>query len=245
LAAAVFCALPAAADCPIAEDGIATDRPTSPNSSPAVPPGSVQFENGFGAVHAQGDTVNDLPETRARFGLFSCTEFLVDLPNYTHGHGLNGATDLSPAIKHQFDGLADGLTLWTTVGVGFPTGDKAISGRGLAPYIQVPVTYDFGNGSTLNGMYSVTLHPRDGGDEPINQSSVYYDRAVTENADLFVEYVNTYQTGDATQNSVDFGASYRYTPLRQIDFKIGTGLNRASPNWYFTIGYSFRFDHIF
>jgi len=235
----------ASADCLTAEDGIATDRPTGPNSSPAVPQGSVQFENGVGAVHAQGETIYDLPETRARFGVFACTEFLVDLPDYTHLRSFSGATDLSPAVKHQFQDLPDGLTLWTTVGVALPTGDKRLSGRGAAPYIQLPATYDLGDGFTLNGMYSVTFHPSDPGNEPLNQTSVYLDRAVTESSDVFVEYVNAYQPGMATQNSIDFGGSWRYTALRQIDVKLGFGVNRAAPDWYFTVGYSLRFDQLF
>lgn len=246
LLAALLCALPGAvlAECLTAEDGIATDRPTGPNSSPTVPAGSLQFENGAGAVHVQGATTYDLPETRARFGLASCTEFLVDLPDYTHGNGIAGTSDLSPAIKHQFQNLPDGLTLWTTVGMALPTGDKRISGRGVAPYVQLPASYDLGSGFTLNGMYSVTFHPSDQGNEPLSQTSVYLDRTLTEQSDFFVEYVNAYQPGTATQNSVDFGGAWRYATLRQIDMKMGFGVNRAAPDWYVSIGYSFRFDHI-
>ncbi len=126
-----------------------------------------------------------------------------------------------------------------------PTGDKTIAGRGLAPYIQLPATYDFGNGWTLNGMYSVTFRLRDSGGEPLNQTSLYLDRAMTGSTDMFVEYVNAYQPGTATQNSVDFGGSWRYADLRQLDFKLGFGVNRAAPDWYFTVGYSFRFDQLF
>ena len=247
LAVVFFCALPglAAADCLTAEDGIATDRPTGPNSSPSVPQGSVQFENGFGADRAQGSTSYDLPETRVRFGAFSCTEFLVDLPDYTPMRGFSGATDLSPAIKHQFQDLPEGLTLWTTLGVALPTGDKRLSGRGAAPYIQLPASYDLGDGLSLNGMYSVTFHPSDAGNEPLNQTSFYLDKTVTDATDVFVEYVTVYQPGMATRNSVDFGGSWRYETLRQIDFKMGFGVNRAAPDWYFTVGYSFRFDRLF
>lgn len=245
LAVAFSSALPAAAECLTAEDGIATDRPTGPNTSPAVPAGSVQFENGVGAVHAQGGTTYDLPETRARFGALACTEFLIDLPDYSKGHGIAGTSDLSPAIKHQFQDLPDGLTLWTTVGLAVPTGDKRISGRGPAPYIQMPASYDLGGGFTLNGMYSVTFHPSDPGNEPLSQTSLYLDHAVTGSTDVFVEYANAYQPGMAVQNSIDFGGSWRYAALRQIDFKMGFGVNRAAPDWYFTLGYSFRFDHIF
>jgi hypothetical protein len=234
----------ARADCLTPADAISTERPSGPNTSPTVPQGSVQFENGVGVSHAQGAATYDLPETRVRFGAFSCTEFLVDLPDYTHGNGIAGASDVAPGIMHQFQGLPDGLGLFAAVGVALPTGDKRISGRGPAPYLQLPASYDLGGGFTLNGMYSVTFHPRDPGNEPLSQTSFYLDRTLSDSSDMFVEYVNSYQPGAPTQNSVDFGGSWRYAALRQIDFKLGFGVDRAAPDWYFTIGYSFRFDHI-
>jgi len=43
-------------------------------------------------------------------------------------------------------------------------------------------------------------------------------------------------------NCADIAAAYRMTPLQQIDVKIGTGLNAASPTIYASLGYSLRFD---
>ena len=233
--------------CSAPDTPISTDRPTGPNSSGTVPDGSLQIETGIGISRGQGATTTDLPETRVRFGLADCTEVRIDLPDYMRAGGRNGfsgATDIAPAIKHQFVGLPDGLTLFLGLGVALPTGDTAISGRGPAPFLEIPWTYDLGDGLTVNGMESILFHPRAINTEAVDQSSIYLDRALSDDADLFVEYVNSYQHGTPVQNSVDFGGSYRYAALRQIDFKIGAGLNRAAPDWYFTIGYSFRFDDL-
>ena len=44
---------------------------------------------------------------------------------------------------------------------------------------------------------------------------------------------------------LDIGATYRFTEHQQIDFQTGFGLNSASPDHFFGLGYSIRFDRLF
>src|SRR5579859_6329478 len=111
---------PASADCSTVDDPIDTDRPDSPDDSPPVPPGSLQIENGLGLSRNNAMTGFDLPETRLRYGLRSCTELLIDLPDYSHaiGHGgVRGVSDIAPGLKHQFEGLPEPFQLWAAFGV--------------------------------------------------------------------------------------------------------------------------------
>lgn len=123
------------ADCPAPDDPIVTDRPSVANSSATVPEGSLQFENGMSVDRGPAGTIYDLPETRARLGVSACTEFLVDLPDYTRADrkgGVDGATNIGPAAKHEFQGLPDGSTLFGAIGTFLGTGDKAIAGLSRA-----------------------------------------------------------------------------------------------------------------
>ena len=241
--------LPAAAhaDCSTLADPIDTDRPDSPDDSPTVPPGSLQIENGAGLSRSGGVTSVDLPETRLRYGLNSCNELLIDLPDYTRsiGHGLRGASDIAPGFKHQFDGLPEPFQLWAAFGVALPTGDRAISGRGAQPYLQIPASVDLREGLTLAAQYLVTFHPGDVETSPEHQASLDLEADISDDLGLFVEYTGTFRHGESPSNTADLGATYRLTPSRQIDFLVGTGLNHAAPDWYFTIGYSLRFDQLF
>ena len=239
---------PAWADCPGFDDPIATDRPSVANSSAVVPVGSLQMENGAAVSRGQGVTTYDLPETRLRLGLIACTEILMDLPDYTHasmGAGMVGATNIAPAIKHQFLDVPDGVTLSGAIGTQINSGDKTLAGRGPAPFVQLPWSYDLGQGWSANGMYGLTVHPRDTGRNPSNQTDVFVDKALTQSADVFVEYTNDYLAGAAVLNRVSLGGSYRYDPTHQIDVKVGAGLNSASPDWYLLVGYSLRLDRVF
>jgi hypothetical protein len=74
--------LATAAECPLPSSEIATDRPDVTNSSLVVPEGSFQSENGINISHRDGASIFDGTNSRLRFGVAPCFEFLVDLPTY-------------------------------------------------------------------------------------------------------------------------------------------------------------------
>jgi hypothetical protein len=71
-----------AAECPLPSSEIATDRPDVTNSGIVVPAGSFQSENGINVRRHEGATIFDGTNSRVRFGVAPCFEFLIDLPNY-------------------------------------------------------------------------------------------------------------------------------------------------------------------
>lgn len=237
----------ARAECATIADPIDTDRPDTPDDSPTVPPGSLQIENGVGVSRSGGVTSLDLPETRLRYGLASCTELLIDLPDYSRalGHGAHGFGDIAPGIKHQFEDLPEPFQLWAAAGVALPTGNQQIAGRGAQPYLQVPASVDLSEGLTLAVQYVATFHPGDVDTSTEHQASLDLEADITDDLGLFLEYTGTYRHGSAPSNTADIGATYRLTETRQIDFMVGKGLNAAAPDWYFTVGYSLRFDQLF
>jgi len=241
------CPVAALADCATIADPIDTDRPDTPDDSPTVPPGSLQIETGVGVSRAGGVTNLDLPETRLRIGLSACTEFLIDLPDYSRalGHGAHGFGDVAPGIKHQFEDLPEPFQLWAAAGVALPTGNQQIAGRGAHPYIQLPASADLTEWLTLAAQYLVTFHPGDVETAPEHQASLDLEADITDDLGVFFEYTGSYRHGAAPRNTADLGATYRLTDMHQIDFMVGKGLNSAAPDWYFTIGYSLRFDQLF
>ena len=241
------CAAAFADGCSDASQDIVTDRPSVTNSGVVVPTGSLQMENGTNWTTHPGQGTLDGPNTRFRFGIGGCTEMLVDLPDYTggvYGHGPSGFSDVAPAIKHQFGGLPDGTNLSATVGLGLPTGARAISGSGLNPYLQFPWTQDLGGGWTAGGMLSTTWITGEPQSTTVFQPSFLIDRQVTEHSDVFAEYIGDYQTRGSPGQQLNFGGSYRLTQTQQVDFHVGFGLNRNSPDYFVGIGYSLHFDHL-
>jgi hypothetical protein len=72
----------AADRCPTDANEVATDRPDITNSSLVVPLGSLQAENGLDWTVRDGSNALDATNTRVRFGIVQCTEFLIDIPGY-------------------------------------------------------------------------------------------------------------------------------------------------------------------
>jgi hypothetical protein len=58
-----------------------------------------------------------------------------------------------------------------------------------------------------------------------------------------VEYAGEDSQRGESNQLLHFGAAYKVTPLHQVDFHFGFGLNAATPNHFFAVGYSLRLDH--
>jgi hypothetical protein len=235
----------AAEDCPTAGDDIATDRPDVTNSSVVVPYGSLQIENGINVTRGQQSTVFDGTNTRLRFGVSSCTEILIDLPNYVHsiqGRGPNGFSDVAPAIKTQLGPLPGNFELSATIGLGLPTGAVAVSQRGYQPYLQFPWAHELGGGWAIDGMLTAFWFPSEPDDHLTLESTFAVERNIGPHADFFVEFVGDYPSHTAPREFLNFGGSYRITHTQQVDFHTGFGIDRRAPTALFGIGYSRRWD---
>lgn len=250
MAWALFAAPPAlgGVQCPDAEADIETDRPDVTNSSLVVPTGSLQVENGVNLNGRGGSRAVDGSNTRLRLGVAECLEVLVDLPTYFGRlRGVresSGASDIMPAIKRQIDMLPDGLSLSAVAGVGLPTGDRQISGRGFGPYVQFPWAWALDGGWGVSGMLTATFRPSEAADKHV-QATFVVERELGWRSDVFVEYVGDYQNRGRASHLINAGASYRLTGTQQIDMHFGGGLTDSAPDYFFGIGYSIRFDRLF
>ncbi len=234
--------------CPIAGMGIETDRPDVTNSSLVVPRGSLQAENGMNLT-GRGTTAGaDGTNTRLRLGVAECTEILVDMPSYAravHGDGNSGFSDVSPAVKRQFEGLPGGITMSAVAGLGLPTGDRPFGGRGYAPYLQVPWEAAFSPGWHVSGMATAFFRPGDSRRNPTFEPTLVIGHEVDERLDVFLEYVGDYPAGSRPSHLLNSGVAFRLTPLQQIDFHAAAGLSDAAPDCIVGIGYSIRLDGLF
>ena len=241
---------PASADqCPQTESPIETDRPDVTNSSLVVPQGSLQNENGINLSQpSAGGHEFDGTNSRWRLGIAPCLEVLVDLPSYLAPIDSRlpaGFTNVTPAIKWQISPAPGKIDLSATFGAGLPTGNRAITGPGVQPYIQFPWSWTIGGGWSINGMLTNFFVPADPGNAVTTETTFVLEREFGEKSFLFVEYIGDFHLGGGPSNLLNFGGGYRVTPTQQVDFHIGIGLNDNAPAYIVGIGYSFRVDHLF
>jgi hypothetical protein len=201
-----------AGGCPTDTNEIATDRPDITNSSLVVPLGSLQAENGLDWTVRDGSNALEATNTRMRFGIAHCTEFLMDVPSYfgaLNGSQPSGFADLVVSLKRQLP-VPFGFDLSATGGVAFPTGATKISGRGYQPYLQFPWSHDLAPRWELAGMFTLFWSPDESSQNLVFQPTMSLDRGLGPSADVFVEYVGDYDH-QPPAHLLDGGGAWRFT----------------------------------
>jgi len=237
----------AAEDCPTAADDIEVDRPDITNSSVVVPVASLQLENGINLTRQTSATTLDGTNSRLRLGVAHCLEVLADVPNYTRslqGSGASGFSDVAPAVKRQLGPLRGNIELSAALGLGLPTGAKAIAGRGYEPYLQFPWSHPISDDWQITGMLTTFWYPGQPTDRETLETTFSLERELGFRADLFMEFVGDYPSSSAPSQFMNFGGAYRVTRLQQLDFHTGFGLDTRAPKAFIGIGYSWRWDHL-
>src|ERR1700719_3667530 len=249
LAFAVAGTVAARADgCTSAGDVTETDRARVTTSSVVVPPGSLQSENGVNFSSRDDSRIIDGTNTRWRLGIVSCLELLVDLPTYStpvRGPGSSGFSNVSPAIKWQVTPIPGKVDASVVFGVGLPTGEVHIAGRGAQPYLQMPWSWELHGGWGVSGMLTEFFRPSDVVTPRITETTFAVEKKVTERASLFVEYVGDYPENSGPSQLLNSGGSYRLSQTQQVDFHVAFGLNHNAPSYIVGVGYSFRIDGLF
>jgi hypothetical protein len=234
--------------CPSIKDEIITDRPDVTNSSVVIPEGSLQIENGVNLSARDGDRSVDGTNTRLRFGIANCLEFLVDTPTYFSNISnpqKSGFSDVAPALKWQVSPVPGKVDLSAVFGVALPTGSAGIAGPGAQPYLQFPWSWELRSGWGLSGMFTEFFRPSDPISRRVTETTFVIEKQVTERASLFVEYVGDYPESRSPAQLLNSGGLYRLGPNQQLDFHVALGLNHNAPSYIVGVGYSVRFDELF
>jgi hypothetical protein len=235
-------------NCPSIKDEIVTDRPDVTNSSVVIPAGSLQIENGVNLSARDGDRVIDGTNTRLRFGIANCLEFLVDTPTYfanLSNPQNSGFSDAAPALKWQISPVPGKVDLSAVFGVALPTGSAGIAGPGAQPYLQFPWSWELRSGWGLSGMFTEFFRPSDPTSKQVTETTFAIEKQVTERVSLFVEYVGDYPASGSPAQLLNSGGLYRLGPNQQLDFHVALGLNHNAPSYIVGVGYSVRFDELF
>ncbi|MGD0290478.1 MAG: carbohydrate porin [Candidatus Binataceae bacterium] len=99
--------------------------------------------------------------------------------------------------------------------------------------------YGFGLNWEQEVAENVGLFSRLGWNDGDEQAHAYTDVNWTTSLGVSVKGDTWRRPGDTFGVA---GGSWRVTRLQQLDFDVGFGLNRSSPDHFFGIGYSFRLD---
>jgi hypothetical protein len=232
----------------VGQPEIITDRPDITESGVVVPRGALQIENGLTWTLDHATQTVDLSESLIRFGILDKTEIRFGAPNYSDGirgsrlH--SGFGDLSLGIKQQLGPLPGNVDLSVIVAVSLPTGRSGVTSGGYDPFIKFPWSKELEHGWSIGGQQSLFWQMEAGRRNGFWEPTFYLERQLTKPWDAFVEYAGDYLQRGGSKQILHFGTAFKITPVHQVDFHFGFGLNSATPAHFFAIGYSFRLDHL-
>lgn len=225
---------------------INTDRPDVTESSVVVPRGSLQIENGAAWTSDHGSHSVDLSETLIRFGILNNTELRFVLPDYFDNLGgprpRSGFGDLAFGLKRQLGPLPGDVDLAVIIAVSLPTGQSGVTSGGYDPFIKFPWSKELKDGWSVGGQESLFWNTEGNRRNGLWEPTQYLEKQIAKPLDLFVEYAGDYVQHGPSRQLLHFGAAYKRTPVYQVDFHFGFGLNPSTPNHFFAVGYSFRLD---
>jgi Putative MetA-pathway of phenol degradation len=94
-------------------------------------------------------------------------------------------------------------------------------------------------------MQSLFWNTRDDGRRNVVWEPTFYlEKQITEPVDAFAEYAGDYAQPGGPRQLLHFGTAYKLNSVNQVDVHFGFGLSRATPNHFFAVGYSVRFDKL-
>lgn len=228
---------------------ISTDRPSFTDGTGIIPQGRWQIETGYTFAKAGRAEFQSIGELLLRLPLQERVE--LRLSNLAFGRanvaggGGQGLLDASIGVKYRFQSGTPGkspdlaLVAQTTL----PTGSDDFRVRRSQPSVRIASYQQI---SSVDGLgaevgYS-SLGPTKG---TFDQwaFSAYWSRALNAKTGVFAEIYHltpvTLEGPSAT--FLDAGVSLLIDKATQIDFRVGSGVNRERDGWFVGAGIAVRF----
>ena len=135
----------------------------------------------------------------------------------------------TPAMKWQISPVPGKIDLSATVGVGLPTGTRAIAGWAPSPMCSFRGRGSCRGGWGLSGMLTNFFSPPNPSTRSRRETTFVIEREFGKKTFAFVEYVGDYREHGGPSYMINSGAGYRVTNTQQIDFHVAIGLNDIAP----------------
>lgn len=255
---ALLWATAAAAD----DDKIVTDRPDAVESSDTVGPGRFQLETSVAGNWTRREQASGLRRkntsmpTLLRYGVGDKFELRLETDGRvaTRARGDEGAesargwADASVGFKwKQQDGdpKAGKPDLAWLGHIDLPTGSRAFRGTGTRPSLRMVLEFDLPGDVAIGIMPGIALDKRaDGKREASGIFAAVIGKEWTDKVRTFAEIamprIATMRNGGNVM-LLDLGIDYWIEKQIKVDFMIQRGLNKNSPDWGATAGFSIKF----
>jgi hypothetical protein len=225
---------------------IVSDRPDAAEGSGVLGRGVVQIEAGLAAErNGAGERTTSTP-TMLRFGLSDNVDLRLETDGRMGSPSGHGFADVTVGAKWRLqEGGKDSPALALIGQVGVPSGSRQFKGQGYRPSLLLATEWELSSDLTLAVMPGAVRDRDDNGAAfTAGILAVSLDQEWTEQLHSFIELsapqIATARHG-GTMATLNAGLTYALSKLWQIDTALFRGLNKRTPDLYWTVGLSHRF----
>ena len=231
------------------QERIATDRPDQTETAVLVPPHYFQVEFGFGKENADKENYNLIhPTALFKYGLSKRFELRLET-NYVSAY-----EHLIPQSKTTtgFEPVRIGFrtALWEEkklipktsllVHFGLPVlATKSFKATHIAPSFLLAMQNSLTEHIALS--YNVGAEWDGFSSTPYWLYSLSSGYELGKNCEAFFEIFGVTQKNELAQNSIDAGFGFYISNDVKLDASAGIGISNAAADYFFGIGFSFRF----
>jgi len=224
---------------------IQTDRPDQTECPFITPRHYFQFENGFSYEQNDKDlSAFVTPTVLTRFGINKFFELRL-ITEYTVINEISkSSSGLNPILIGFKTRLLEEKGLIPTTAliahIGFP---KVASPDYRANYYYPEFRFTMQHTISEKQSLSYNLGAEWNGEntKPTFIYTLTTGYSLTEKIGAYAEFYGFIPQTGKTDHRLDLGLTYLFNPNHQLDVSGGLGLSAISPEYYFALGYSFRF----
>jgi outer membrane putative beta-barrel porin/alpha-amylase len=223
---------------------IQTDRPSETESPYIVPKKHLQVESGFNFERVNHDSTAWLyPSTVWRLGVNENVELRLITELTTEKYKLNKASGFNPVmvgIKVKLAKEKGLLPLTSFIGhISIP----GLAGKDLketfpAPEFRFAMQHTLSKKFKLNYNLGAEWNGEDG--EPTFVYTISTNYSISDKLNSFVEFYGFAPQKETADHRFDAGLSMLLKSNLQIDLSGGVGITRNAPDYYTSLGVSFR-----
>jgi hypothetical protein len=221
---------------------IQTDRPDQTECPFITPKGYIQFENGFSIEKSNSETTTlVLPTILTKFGINDhfelrlITEYTVERKETS---GINPVLIGFKARLFEEKGIIP-----TTSFIGHMSFPYLASKNYKTTYYASEFRFTMQHTISEKLSLSYNLGAEWNGEtaEPVFIYTLTSGYSISETISGYVELYGFMLQIDKPDHRFDAGLNYLFNPNHQLDVSAGFGLSKISPDYFISLGYSFRF----
>lgn len=224
---------------------IQTDRPDQTECPFIVPKNYFQMENGFSYEKINANS-NEIvaPTILTRFGINDhfelrlITEYVIDKVNSEKTSGLNPVFIGFKTRLFEEKGIIPTTSFIAHISIP-KLASKSLKTSFYAPEFRFTMQHTISDKQSLS--YNLGAEWNGETAEPTFVYTLTTGYSITEKIGGYIELYGFVPQIEKPDHRFDAGLTYLLNPNHQLDVSGGIGLSKTSPNYFISLGYSFRF----